>query len=64
MKILLALHTVKNHNKKTQFAVFLSVLHDYDIMQKLETVIIDNSDTNNTLCKEIEAHLLNKENLV
>ena len=40
------------------------MLQDYDIVQKLEAVIADNSDTNNTLCQEIEVYLLNKENLV
>jgi hypothetical protein len=40
------------------------VLQDYDIIQKLETVIADNSDTNDTFYQEIKAHLLNKENLV
>ena len=64
MKALLALHTVKDHSEEAQFAVLLPVLHDYDIMQKLETIVADNSDTNDTFCQEIEAHLLNKENLV
>ena len=64
MKTLLALQIVKNHNKEKQFAVFFSVLQNYDIVQKLEAVIANNSDTNNTLCQKIEAHLLNKENLV
>ena len=40
------------------------MLQDYDIVQKLEVVVIDNSDTNDTFCQEIEAYLLNKENLV
>ena len=64
MKTLLVLQIVKNHNKEKQFAVLLSVLQNYDIVQKLETVVADNSDTNDTLCQEIEAHLLNKKNLV
>ena len=55
---------MKNHNEKKQFAVLLSVLQDYDIVQKLEVVVADNSDTNDTLCQEIEAYLLNTENLV
>ena len=42
MKILLAFHTVKNYSREAQFAVFFSVLHDYDIVQKLEAVIADN----------------------
>ncbi len=64
MKILLALHIVKDHNEEAQFAVLLSVLQNYDIVQKLEAVVTDNSDTNDTLCQEIEAHFLKKENLV
>ena len=64
MKTLFVLQIMKNHNEKKQFAVFLSVLQDYDIVQKLEAVVADNSDTNDTLCQEIEAHLLNKKNLV
>ena len=55
---------MKDHNEEEQFAVFFSVLQNYDIVQKLEAVIADNSDINNTLCQEIEAHLLNKKNLV
>ena len=55
---------MKNHNKEKQFAVFFSVLQNYDIVQKLEAVVADNSGTNDIFCQEIEAHLLNKENLV
>ena len=52
---------MKNYNEKKQFVVFFSVLQDYNIVQKLEIVVVDNSDTNNTLCQEIEAHFLNKK---
>ena len=55
---------MKNHNKKEQFAVFFSVLQDYDIVQKLKAVITNNSDTNDIFCQEIEVHFLNKKNLV
>ena len=64
MKTLLVLCTVKDHSEEAQFAVLFSVLQNYDIVQKLEAVVADNFDTNNTLCQEIEAHLLNKKNLV
>ena len=64
MKTLLAFQIMKNHNKEEQFAVLLFVLQDYDIVQKLEAVVADNSDTNDTFCQEIEAHLLNKKNLM
>jgi len=60
VKILLAFHTVKNHNEKKQFVVFFSVLQNYDIVKKLKTVVADNSDTKDIFCQEIEAHLLNK----
>ena len=64
VKILLALYKVKDHNKEEQFAVLLSVLQNYDIMKKLKAVITDNSDINDTLCQQIEDHLLEIENLV
>jgi hypothetical protein len=40
------------------------VLQDYGIVQKLGAVVADNSGTNDTLCQEIEAHLLEIEDLV
>ena len=64
IKTFLVLYTVKDHSEEEQFAVFLSVLQDYDIVQKLEAVVANNSDINDTLCQEIKAYLLNKENLV
>jgi len=50
VKTLLVLCTVKNHSEEVQFDVLLSVIQDYDIVQKLDAVITDNSDTNDTLC--------------
>ena len=64
IKTLLAFQIIKNHSEKEQFAILLSVLQDYDIVQKLETVVVDNSDTNDTFCQKIEAHFLNKKNLI
>ena len=64
MKILLAFWIVKNHNEEEQFAVLFSVLQNYDIVQKLEAVVADNSDINDIFYQEIKAHLLNKKNLV
>jgi hypothetical protein len=58
MKALLALRIVKGHSGKEQFDVLLPVLQDYGIMHKLGAVVADNSGTNNTLCQEIEDHLL------
>ena len=40
------------------------MLQDYDIVQKLEVVVADNSDTNDIFCQEIETYFLSKENLV
>ena len=64
VKTLLALHTVKSYSEEVQFDVLLSVLEDYVIAAKLDAVVADNSGTNNTLCQEIESHLLEKECLV
>ena len=50
VKILLALHTVKDYSEEEQFVVLLLVLQDYDIVKKLRTVITDNSDINDILC--------------
>ena len=40
------------------------MLQDYGIVQKLGAVVADNSGTNNTLYQEIEAYLLEIEDLV
>ena len=40
------------------------MLQDYDIVKKLEAVVADNSDTNDTFYQEIETYFLNKKNLV
>jgi hypothetical protein len=64
IKALLALRRVKGHSGKDQFAVLLPVLQDYGIIQKLGAVVADNSGTNDTLCREIEAYLFTVENLV
>ena len=60
-KALLVLPTVKGHSGKAQFDVFLPVLKDYDITRKLGAVVGDNSGTNDTLCCEIEDHLLEED---
>ena len=61
---LLALHKVKNHSEEDQFTVLLLILKNYDITWNFEAVVADNSDTNDTLCQNIEAHLLQAENIV
>ena len=55
---------MKNHNKEKQFAIFLFVFQDYDIVQKLEAVVANNFDTNDIFYQEIETYFLNKKNLV
>ena len=40
------------------------MIQEYDIAKKLDIMIADNSDTNDTFCQEIENHLLNKKNLM
>ncbi len=50
MKALLALCIVKDHSEEEQFAILLSVLQDYGIVQKLRAIVADNSGTNDTLC--------------
>ena len=62
-KTLLALPTVKGQSGKVQFDVFLSILKDYGITQKLEAVFGNNSGINNTLCHEIQDHLLEEEDI-
>ena len=63
VKALLALRTVKGHSGEVQFNVLLPVIQDYGIAKKLGAVVADNSGTNDTLCREIEDHLLEEEGL-
>ena len=42
MKTFLAFQIVKNHSEKEQFVVLFFMLQDYDIVQKLEAVVVDN----------------------
>jgi hypothetical protein len=55
-KALLALKQVAGHSSNNQFAIFLLVLKDYGIVQKLKAIIADNASVNNVLCRLIEAH--------
>ena len=63
IKALLALPPVKGHSGQMQFTALLPVLQDYGIVRKLGALVADNSGTNDTLCREIEAHLLEEEHL-
>ena len=64
VKALLALRTVKGHSGEEQFITLLPILQDYNIVRKLGAVIGDNSRMNDTLCKEIETHLLTEEDIM
>ena len=61
-KALLALPLVGSHSGQSQFNVLLSVLQDYDVVQKLGAIVTDNATPNNTLCDIIESHMLKREN--
>ena len=62
-KALLALPPVKGHSGEVQFAALLPVFQDYGIVRKLGAIVADNSGTNDTLCRAIEAYLLKEEHL-
>jgi len=63
VKTLLILYIIKDYNEEEQFTIFF-ILQDYNIIKKLEAIITDNSDINDTFCQEIKTYLLNKENLI
>ena len=50
IKTLLILYKIKNHSKENQFTIFFLILKNYDITWNLETVVADNSDTNDIFC--------------
>jgi len=62
-KALLALQKVPSHSREDQFSILLSILEDYNIVQKLGAIIADNASPNNILCCFIQAYLDNKYNL-
>ena len=37
------------------------MLQNYNIVQKFEIIVVDNSDINDTFCQEIKALFLNKK---
>ena len=55
-KALLALKQVPGYSSDDQFSIFLLVLQDYGIVQKLGAIIADNASPNNVLCRLIEDH--------
>jgi hypothetical protein len=52
---------VAGHSGDDQFDVLLPLLQDYDIVRKLGAIVGDNSGTNDTLCRAIEAYLKREE---
>jgi hypothetical protein len=61
LKTLLALRPVAGHSGEDQFDVLLPILQEYGIVRKLGAVVSDNSGTNDTLCRAIEAYLRREE---
>lgn len=61
LKTLLGLRPVAGHSGEDQFDVLLPMLQEYGIVRKLGAVIGDNSGTNDTLCRAIEAYLRREE---
>jgi hypothetical protein len=61
LKTLLRLRPVASHSREDQFDVLLSIIQDYDIVQKLGAIVGDNSGTNDTLCRATKAYLEDEE---
>jgi hypothetical protein len=61
LKTLLGLRPIAGYSRDDQFDALLPLLQDYDIVQKLGAVVGDNSSTNDTLCRAIEAYLKREE---
>jgi hypothetical protein len=60
-KALLDLQSVSDYSEQDQFNVLLSLLEDYNIVQKLECVVSNNVSSNDTLCNAISTYLRNNE---
>jgi hypothetical protein len=61
LKPLFRLRLVVGYSGEDQFDIFLSILQEYSIIQKLGAIAGDNSSTNDTLCRAIEAYLRREE---
>ncbi len=55
--ILLALRTTYGHSGEAQWNTLQPVLEEYGIVEKLGTIVGDNSGTNDTLCRTISEYL-------
>ena len=62
-KILIALYTVANHSEEKQSDVLLSILWNYDVIQKLSAIMRDNATINDTLCYIMISLLEEKKDL-
>jgi len=54
---------VANYSGDKQFATLLPVLKDYGIVRKLGSIVCDNASLNDTLCRKVEAYLLEEEEI-
>ena len=61
LKALIGLRPMITHKGSEQSVLIASVLGEYDILKKLGYVIGDNHGSNDTLCRSLQSHLLEKE---
>ena len=54
---------VANYSRNKQFITFLLVLKDYNIIQKLRSIVCNNATLNNILCYIVEAYLREEEDI-
>jgi hypothetical protein len=62
-KALIVLSEVDSYSRQAQFDTLLPVLQDYNIVQKVGTVIGNNSSTNNTFTQAYKAYLLKEDSI-
>lgn len=62
-KALLALRTIGDHSGRTQFTILLPVLEDYNIVNKIGSIVGDNHGANDTLCRMISKHMKDAVNI-
>ena len=54
---------VANYNRDKQFITLLLVLKDYSIIQKLRSIVYNNTILNNTLYYIVEAYFRKEEDI-
>jgi hypothetical protein len=62
-KVFIVFCIITNYSKNKQFSVLLPVLQDYNIVQKLGTIVGNNTSINNTFCTVVEEYLFKKEEI-